>query len=442
MRGLTSTLILVIVLAGLGGYIYFVDSKRPATGVGDRDKVFAVEADQINEITVTAEGETTTLRKENGAWKIAAPVAVDADSNEVSSLTTAIAGLDVSRVVDENAGNLAEYGLADPRIKVAFKAEGGVSGELHVGDKTPTQSDMYAVRPGQPRVFLVPSYQETSIAKSTFALRDKRILQFERDQVDTVAVQVPGAPTVQATRRGTDWMLEAPIAARGDYGAIEGLLTRLATTSMTELIDPNSPQNFGLDSPTAVVTVGSGSTRAALELGAEQDGKLYARDRARQLIFAVDPSLAPELKKTAEDLRDKDVFEFRSFNVNRLRVTRGADTFEFQKIAAGGDNAADKWQRIVDGKPTDVEPTKMEDFVTRLAALRVQQFNPTTNAAALADAAIVVEATYAGDQNERVRFISGDKEAFAVRDGEPGVGVLDADNLKTTIAALDAVLTP
>jgi hypothetical protein len=221
MRGLTSTLILVIVLAGLGGYIYFVDSKRPATGVGDRDKVFAVEADQINEITVTAEGETTTLRKENGAWKIAAPVAVDADSNEVSSLTTAIAGLDVSRVVDENAGNLAEYGLADPRIKVAFKAEGGVSGELHVGDKTPTQSDMYAVRPGQPRVFLVPSYQETSIAKSTFALRDKRILQFERDQVDTVAVQVPGAPTVQATRRGTDWMLEAPIAARGDYGAIE-----------------------------------------------------------------------------------------------------------------------------------------------------------------------------------------------------------------------------
>ena len=31
MRGLTSTLILVVVLAGLGGYIYFVDSKKPAT---------------------------------------------------------------------------------------------------------------------------------------------------------------------------------------------------------------------------------------------------------------------------------------------------------------------------------------------------------------------------------------------------------------------------
>ena len=33
MRGLTSTLLLVVVLAGLGGYIYFVDSKRPASDI-------------------------------------------------------------------------------------------------------------------------------------------------------------------------------------------------------------------------------------------------------------------------------------------------------------------------------------------------------------------------------------------------------------------------
>ena len=46
MRGLTSTLILVVVLAGLGGYIYFVDSKRPAPGADGssaaKEKVFTV----------------------------------------------------------------------------------------------------------------------------------------------------------------------------------------------------------------------------------------------------------------------------------------------------------------------------------------------------------------------------------------------------------------
>jgi hypothetical protein len=74
MRGLASTLALVVVLAGLGAYIYFVDSTRPApTGVeGEpaRTKVFEVENDKINEITITAKGETTLLRKAEGGWPI------------------------------------------------------------------------------------------------------------------------------------------------------------------------------------------------------------------------------------------------------------------------------------------------------------------------------------------------------------------------------------
>jgi hypothetical protein len=440
MRGLTTTIILVVVLAGLGGYIYFVDSERPSAGLEEKGKVFNVEADKLEEITITTEGETTTLRKADGTWKIAAPVAVDADTNEVSSVTNALSGLEINRVVEEKAANLADFGLAEPRIKIAYKAEGGATGELHIGDKTPTQSDMYAMKPGEPRVFLVPAFQETSLAKKTFALRDKRILHFNRDQVDSIEVNVPGSSPVQVARAGTEWSLKAPTAARGDYSAIEALLTRLSTASMTEIIDPNSPESFGLETPSAVITVGGGSTRAVLELGAERDGKLFARDRARQLIFAVDPSLAADVKKGVDDLRDKDLFEFRSFNALGLRLVRGAQTFEFKKVTGG--EGGDKWQRIADGKPTDTDLTKMEDLLTKLAALRAQSFNPTTNAAGLADAALVVEASYDTDKFERVRFIKGDKEVFAVRDGEAGVAVVDSSAYDETMKALDAVVAP
>jgi hypothetical protein len=185
MRGLTTTIILVLVLAGLGAYIYFVDSERPAGGIEEREKVFTVEAEQIEQITVTAKGETTTLTRTDGVWKITAPISADADSTEVSSLTSALAALEVNRVLDENASNLADYGLASPRIKVAFKA-GNTSGELHVGETTPTQGDMYAVKAGESRVFLVAAHQDTSLAKNTFDLRDKRVLHFDRDKIDTL----------------------------------------------------------------------------------------------------------------------------------------------------------------------------------------------------------------------------------------------------------------
>jgi hypothetical protein len=441
MRGLTTTGVLVLVLAGLGAYIYFVESERPAGGVEEREKVFAIEAEQIEQITVTAKGETTTLTKADGAWKITAPVSADADNTEVSNLTAAIAALEINRVLEENASDLTQFGLAEPRIKVAFKA-GGTSGEVHFGETTPTQGDMYAVKPGEPRVFLVAAYQDTSLAKNTFDLRDKRVLHFDRDKIDTLELTQPGAPTVRLARAGNEWAVTAPIEARGDYSAIEGIVTRLSTTSMTELVDPNGPESFGLETPSAVAVVGMGSTRAALELGAERDGALFARDPARQMIFKVEPSLAADLKKSADELRDKDLFEFRSFNLLRLRVTRGGDTYEFQKVAGGGEGGGDKWQRVVDGKPTDVETTAMEDFLTKLSALRAQSFNPTTNAAGLASPALVAAASYDSDKFERVRLISGEDQAFGVRDGEAGVAVLDANDVSETIKSLDAVVNP
>ena len=68
MRGLTSTLVLVVVLAGLGAYIYFVDSKRPAASAdgssATKEKVFTVEADKINELRVTYQGESSLLQKD------------------------------------------------------------------------------------------------------------------------------------------------------------------------------------------------------------------------------------------------------------------------------------------------------------------------------------------------------------------------------------------
>ena len=105
MRGVWSTLALVVAAAGLGAYIYFVDSERPATEA--KAKVFAVEADAIEEIRVTAKGETSLLRKTDGTWKLVEPIATEVDQNEVSALVNGIANLEENREVEPNAANLA-----------------------------------------------------------------------------------------------------------------------------------------------------------------------------------------------------------------------------------------------------------------------------------------------------------------------------------------------
>ena len=53
MRGVKSTIALIVVLIGLVAYIYFVDSKKPASGAPEtKAKAFTVDADQIEEIQI------------------------------------------------------------------------------------------------------------------------------------------------------------------------------------------------------------------------------------------------------------------------------------------------------------------------------------------------------------------------------------------------------
>ena len=366
----------------------------------------------------------------------------EADADQTRSLEPhdELAALEVNRVVDENASNLAEYGLAESAHQRRVQGRGRRAGELHLGDKTPTQSDIYAVKPGEKRVFLVPAFQETTFAKKPFDLRDKRVLNFERDKVDSHRDCTRPGRRRPAGASGSDWVVKQPLQARGDYSAIEGLLTRLATASMTEAGGAQQSRvDVGLDKPVGSVTLGAGSTRATLALGKEErapctraigrgsglHGRSSARDRSQE---------------AADEYRDKDLFEFRNFNVARLRVTRGADTYEFQKVAGTGENAATSGSASSTARPPMSTP-KMDDFLAKLTALRAQSFDPTSKTAGLDKPTLVVAASYDASKFERVRLIAGEGQAFAVRDGEGGPPC-STRRLSEMIKALDAVVNP
>src|SRR5215213_4486741 len=159
MGRLTSTVILVVVLAGLGAYIYFVDAKRPASSAdgssATKEKVFTVDADKINELRITYKGGASLLKKSESGWKMIEPVQTEADPPEAIGVATALTNVEIVRVIDENATNLEQFGLADAPIVVEYKAEGGASGTLKLGNKNATQGEIYALKNNEKRVFLV-----------------------------------------------------------------------------------------------------------------------------------------------------------------------------------------------------------------------------------------------------------------------------------------------
>src|SRR5262249_37640706 len=109
MRGLRSTIALLVVLVGLGAYIYFVTWKQPdAPGRGKKlEKVFPVTSDKSDEIKIPwVWGDATARKKDGGSWKLTEPVATAADESEANGIANALATADLVRVVDENPTNL------------------------------------------------------------------------------------------------------------------------------------------------------------------------------------------------------------------------------------------------------------------------------------------------------------------------------------------------
>jgi len=440
MRGLRSFVGLLVVLVALGAYLYFVESKRTPGGDAEKkDKVFAVEPDAIEEVTIKSEtGDTTALKKSGTGWQVVSPASAPADGAEVSGITSNLSTLEQQRVIEENPANLAEFGLEKPRVEVTFKS-GGQEHRLLIGGKTPTGADLYAKTAAQPKVFLIASYLDSSFNRSTFDLRDKAALKFERDTADSLEIAT-AERTLKFAKANGEWQIAQPATSRQDASAIEGLITRLSGLQMKTLAaaEPAELAKYGLDTPAATVRIGSGSSLATLLVGsAAEEGNVYAKDGSRPAVFTIEASLLEDLKRDAGAYRQRDLFDARSFNTTRVEVARGGVTLVFEKTTAKDKDGKEeqKWRQTAPAK--DLDSAKVDALLSSLTGARADSFVTATPAGAKPEAVFGLKFDE-GRKEERVTFLKAGSDAYAVREGG-GAAKIDSTVLDEILKALDAL---
>lgn len=445
MRSGKSFVVLLIVALGMGAYIYFVEMQRePAGTSAKKAEVFTFDTEKVEEMEIrAAAGDVTTVKKNGAIWQITTPEKLDADEAEVSSVLSSLKSLEVQRTLEENPKSVAQFGLEPARITVGVRIA-GESGmrRLQVGNKTPTGGDLYARVEGQPKLLLISAYVEDSLNKTTFALRDKSVLKFARDDVDAVTIEPVGGPAMAFAKKGNDWRFTKPLDTKADFSAADGIVGRLFQARMKSVVAADGTselKKYGLDKPELVATIGAGSTRATLAIGAKlDDTSLYARDLSRPLVFTVEKSLLDDLKRKPDDLRKKDLFEFRSFTAVGLDLTLGGQTFTFGKEKAAGkdqSSAVDQWKLL---KPAakDVDQTKITDLLTTLSNLRADAFadKPLATGETVEVTARFGDA--AAPQAEKVTFRKSGTTVHAIVPGEAGAAVVPSSDFDKALAII------
>ncbi|MGH9647210.1 MAG: DUF4340 domain-containing protein [Bryobacteraceae bacterium] len=430
-------LIAAVVLAGLGGLVYWSNRSEAAKAsrpdLKAAPKVLDLKETDIKKIEIQHhDGETTVLQRDgSGKWSITAPQPLTADQGAVSSLTTAAAVLSSDRVVDENASNLPSYGLDPARIGITLTMMDGKTHVLRIGEDTPTEGDAYAMLDGDKRLFTIASSSKMALDKQSKDLREKHLLTFDQDKLSRVELEVAGKPPLEFGRAGTDWQILKPKPMRADTFQVDEMVRKLKDASMDTEADPKAAAAAfagGQKIATAKITGAEGTL--TFEVRKSKDD-YYAKSSALDGAYKVAKEIGDGLNKSLEDFRNKKVFDFGFNDPNRIEIKDGGQSKVIEKSGqnwTSGGKTMDSIsvQNLVD-KLRDLAATKFVDsgFTTPTLELTV-----TSND---------------GKKTEKVQIAAAGSNFLARRENDSSLYQLDAkavSDLRDAVAGVQPAPPP
>jgi hypothetical protein len=416
-----SLLIAAIVLAALSGVLYWSNHRKSA------EPAVKVSADTPPKILTLAEADITKVdvKKKNGdevelskngagKWQIAGARPLLADQNEVSSMLSTLSSLSSERLIEEKAGNLADYGLAQPPVEVDVTEKDNKTQKLLIGDNTPAGSAAYVALVGDPRVFTLANYAKTSLDKSAKDLRDKRLLVFEQDKLSRVELSAK-KQDIEFGRNKDQWQIVKPKPLRADDSKVEELIRKLGDAKMDLSVSDDDQKkaaaafSSGTALATAKVTDASGTEELQVRKKKED---YYAKSSAVEGVYKVGNDLGSALDKSVDDFRTKKLFDLGFTEPEKIEMHEGAKAYFLTK---GGSD----WF-FGDGKKVDA--ISVETFVEKVRDLAASKFVDS----GFSTAELELTATSNGGKSVEKILIAKDGDHYvAKRDGEPALYQLD-----------------
>jgi Domain of unknown function (DUF4340) len=369
-------LIAAVLLAGLTGVVWWSNkdekAKEGKPAADAPPQILAIKPDQVKQIDVKRpQGEATSVRfTDKGNWELTSPSTMSADPTEVAKLTTEISNLNSERLVDANASDWASYGLAPAQLEVDVTAKDGKVSKLLIGERTPTESAVYARLDGDPRLFTMTANHKVTFDKTAKDLREKHMLNFTGGKLVGVAVTAKGKAgpeNIAFSRVGeTDWQMIKPKIMRADGAKVDEIVSKLKLTEM----DVNIPEadlkaaaaRFASAPLTGVVKIIDTTATQSVELR-KIDKFYYAKSSALPGVYRVGNDLGDVLGKSIDDYRNAKVFDFAFSDPNRVSIEDAGKKSIFEK-------AKDKW--MSDGK--EMDSTSVQAFIDRLRDLSAVKF--------------------------------------------------------------------
>ncbi len=371
------TVLMLVILAGLGGYLYLVElptKEREEKQDTAQKQLLPFPETAITGLSITtAQGPIKFKLDAPGKWSIVAPLQTDADNREVQSLIRALVTGTITRTLEEQTTTLAPFGLEQPVTTLTVTA-GTQQETISIGDSGPLSNTLYILRASDRRVLLTTLAPKDFINKSLMTFRRKELLRFAQNDVERVRLTYPTTEIVIANiakgKPRPSWKIIYPVETEADQNEVRSLMFRLEDLKALSIIDP------GPERDTVATTLTTQKVKVTLSTaGGDQSVRLYhpdlqsgeaiAETTADGPLYRINPVLIKDLTRDLFNVQDKRLLGLDYTDVAMLSVK----TRDQQYVLI---NQSGEW--VLEDQPMmKVSQEAADLFVSRLANLPAEE---------------------------------------------------------------------
>lgn len=302
--------------------------------------------DEVTRYQIAKAGQDPyQLVRKGDRWEVTGPFSVAAPTDVVEKLTAALQSPRVEEYKAFAPGDLKPYGLTTPVVKLTLTTKAGKEHTILLGDATKAgKPGRFAKQSAAGSVFVVSDALAKAIDQSALDFLDRGLVSVP-PQLVTAVIRQRDKDVLELTRTGEAWKLTKPSDQPADEQKVPELVRMLAGLRAEKIVAyrPKDLKPFGLDTPTATVTLKAPGGDKVLLLGREEGkGERLAMVKGEPVVGVLAAPVARQLLAAAITFRDHDLIRVpdadtiqRTTGDRQVTFSRPEGTWKLTKPLAG-----------------------------------------------------------------------------------------------------------
>jgi len=255
---------------------------RPTTG-GVTTLLADVEADDIVALRIAdGQGNEVALRKMTGEWVLPQAGDYPAQADSVQSVLEKLLAVDTQRLVTRTAASHKRLQVAadDFNRKVELEGADGARHTLYLGS-SPSYGAIHVRLEGRDEAYLTNSVTQYELGATASSWVDTLYLEVAQDEVLSARLENKQGTFEFAKDEQGNWTLaDLQIGEQLDTAEINSVVNRATSLSMLEPLGQDKLPEYGMDNPSAVLTLRKESEQITVTVGAQDPDDLSYTIRA------------------------------------------------------------------------------------------------------------------------------------------------------------------